>query len=87
MAMTRAARLHTRLVMLSRVLGDGPWIHATTGRLHAAAGLEPPGLPWYAVAGDVTPITVAYARESGRAGYYNRSWRKRDRYARHWLEG
>lgn len=84
--MTRAAVLFARVHALTG-LGDGPWLWAASGRLMAATGLEPPTLPWYADAGDVTAISVAYWRERGRAGYYNRSWRKRARYARHVLEG
>lgn len=83
----RAAYLYTRVNSLQRTLGDGPWLWAAAGRLMAASGLEPPGQPWYAEPGDVTAVMVAYHRERSQPGYYNRSWRKRGRYARRVLEG
>lgn len=87
MTTPRQRQLHARSMMLARTLGDGPWLWAAAGRLNAATGLEPPAMPWYADAGDQTALSVAYWRERGRAGFYNRSWRKRPRYARHLLGG
>lgn len=85
--MSRHVILGARIAMLARVFGDGPWLWAATGRLMAASGLEPPVRPWYANGRDVTAVIIGYEREKYGAGYFNRSWRKRDRYARHVLEG
>lgn len=83
----RRILLQMRVVTLSKMLGDGPWLWAATGRLQAANGLEPPALPWYAEPTDQTTLTIAYWREKGKPGFYNRHWRKRARYARHVLKG
>jgi hypothetical protein len=72
--------------MLSRTLGPGPWLWAAQARLWSATEVDRPVLPWYANVGDQTPVTVAWERERGYRGFYNRHWRKRLRYARRMLQ-
>ncbi len=82
----RAIVLSHRVLSLSRSLGPGPWLWAAQARLWGATDVERPGLPWYADVDDETPVTIAWERERGRAGYVNRHWRKRLRYLRRVLD-
>lgn len=84
MSHARSLSLFLRM-QTAAYLGDGPWLWALSGRLQAALGYERPALPWYAEQKDVTPLVIAWEREHGFAGFYNRHWRKRDRYAHHVL--
>lgn len=72
----RAFFLFTKVQGLQALIGDGPWLDATMGRLRAALGMEPPPLPWYAERLDHLPAQVAYTRERSIPGYLNRGHRR-----------
>lgn len=84
--LVRAIALSARVLSLARTLGPGPWLWAAQARLWGATDVERPGLPWYANTDDQTPVTIAWERERGNRGFYNRHWRKRAYYARRVLK-